>query len=105
MCVQLPALWNKVAYPCLKPLALWFKDYLQRMVFMRRWLTEGVPPCFWLSGFFFPQGFLTGVLQAHARKHHIPIDSLNFSFAVTEFDDESQVRCRMLVEAGLQGQE
>jgi hypothetical protein len=33
-------------------------------------------------GFFFPQGFLTGVLQAHARSSGTPIDRLAFGFAV-----------------------
>jgi dynein heavy chain, axonemal len=29
------------------------------------------------------QGFMTGVLQMHARKYSIPIDTLNFGFQVT----------------------
>lgn len=91
MILQVPQIWAKVAYPCLKPLGSWFKDYLRRVSFMRKWLTEGQPSCFWLPGFFFPQGFLTGVLQVHARKYTIPIDTLAFRFSVTSDADASEV--------------
>lgn len=83
-----------MAYPCLKPLGSWFKDYLRRIDFLRTWLTAGQPDCFWLPGFFFPQGFLTGVLQMHARKHCIPIDSLAFQFSVTASFEATEVRRR-----------
>jgi len=53
---------------------------------MEQWLMQGQPPCFWISGFFFPQGFMTGVLQTHSRKHKVAIDFLNFSFKVLEED-------------------
>ena len=39
-----------------------------------------------MSGFYFPQGFLTGVLQTHARQYKIPIDTLNFKFKVLAID-------------------
>jgi len=34
------------------------------------------------------KGFLTGVLQTHARKYKIPIDQLQFTFRIME-DKES----------------
>jgi dynein heavy chain len=83
---KVPANWEVAAYPSLKPLASWIKDLHARMVFMRHWLENGPPPAFWISGFFFPQGFLTGVLQNHARKYAIAIDTLNFSFSVLTCD-------------------
>jgi len=33
---------------------------------------------------FFPQGFLTGVLQTHARQYKIAIDELGFSFEIMQ---------------------
>ena len=86
----MPANWVKVAYPSLKPLMSWFRDLLERVEFMDHWLQHGQPYCFWISGFFFPQGFMTGVLQTHSRKHKVAIDMLNFSFKVLE-EDHDQV--------------
>ncbi len=54
-----------------------------------QWLYEGEPSAFWLPGFFFPQGFLTAVLQNHARRHRTPIDRLAFSFAVQGSEAEA----------------
>eukprot|EP00742_Colponemidia_sp_Colp-10_P007071 GILJ01007591.1.p1 GENE.GILJ01007591.1~~GILJ01007591.1.p1 ORF type:complete len:2165 (-),score=376.69 GILJ01007591.1:179-6499(-) len=83
---QVPSLWHKFAYPSLKPLGSWMKDLTDRVIFIRQWLQHGQPKAFWISGLFFPQGFMTGALQTHARKHKIAIDSLNFRFTVERFD-------------------
>merc|ERR1712054_84324 len=58
---------------------------------MDAWTREGPPASFSLPSIFFTQGFLTGVLQKHARKHIIPIDSLEFSFTVTTFMQPGEV--------------
>ncbi len=60
---RVPPEWEAAAYPCLKPLASWVDDLLARLTSIRSWLTDGPPESFWISGFFFPQGFMTGVLQ------------------------------------------
>ncbi|KXS09529.1 hypothetical protein M427DRAFT_128896 [Gonapodya prolifera JEL478] len=86
---EVPASWANVAYPSLKPLGGWVKDLQARIAFMRSWIDEGQPTSFWLPGFFFPQGFLTGALQNHARKYNIPIDSLTFSFILLDAEGEA----------------
>ncbi|KAJ3267030.1 Dynein heavy chain 6, axonemal [Chytriomyces hyalinus] len=84
---EVPKAWANAAYPSLKPLAGWVKDLHLRVTELANWIDNGQPPCFWLPGFFFPQGFLTGVLQNMARKHNIPIDSLVFAYKVSEYDN------------------
>ncbi|KAJ3093097.1 Dynein heavy chain 6, axonemal [Quaeritorhiza haematococci] len=86
---EVPVAWSTVAYPSLKPLASWVKDLQLRIAFLRDWAFSGQPDSFWLSGFFFPQGFLTGVLQNHARKYNIPIDSLSFVYQVTDLIEDN----------------
>lgn len=59
---QVPALWAAVAYPSLKPLSSWMKDFHRRMEFMAKWIKEGEPKSFWLPGFFFPQASTRSLL-------------------------------------------
>jgi dynein heavy chain len=87
----LPGLWRKVSFASLKPLASWFKDMINRVEFMRNWLDGKAPFSYWMSGFYFPQGFLTGVLQAHSRLYKIPIDTLSFKFKVLGIDNKEKL--------------
>jgi len=79
---QVPTVWSTVAYPSLKPLAAWVEDLIQRINFIADWERLGAPAAFWVSGFFFPQAFLTGTLQNFARKYAVAIDSVSFGFTV-----------------------
>jgi dynein heavy chain len=80
---RVPEAWT--SYPSLKSLANWFDDLLLRMTTLDKWFKEGPPKAFWISGFFFPQGFLTAVLQRYARATSLPIDTLRYRTHVTEY--------------------
>jgi len=81
---KVPEIWEARAYPSLKPLNSWVAELLERLEFIQAWVDDGIPACFWISGFYFPQAFLTGTRQNYARKHKLPIDTLDFNFNVLE---------------------
>uniref|UniRef100_A0A7S4DG85 AAA+ ATPase domain-containing protein n=1 Tax=Lotharella globosa TaxID=91324 RepID=A0A7S4DG85_9EUKA len=79
---QVPNNWTKVSYPSLKPLAGWVTDFLERLAMFQKWMKEGSPNVYWISGFYFTQSFLTGTKQNFARKYTIAIDDVVFDFEV-----------------------
>ncbi|XP_064408838.1 dynein axonemal heavy chain 2 [Latimeria chalumnae] len=86
---RVPPMWEK-AYPSRKLLAAWTRDLVHRVEQFAKWAETAHPPVlFWLSGFTFPTGFLTSVLQASARQNSISIDSLSWDFIVSTVDDSN----------------
>lgn len=83
--------WTKVAYPSLKPLSSWYEDMILRVEFVREWIENGTPNAYWISSFYFPQGFLTSVLQSYSRANTIPVDQLSFEFNMEDTDDPTEI--------------
>ncbi|KAG8342491.1 P loop [Trypanosoma vivax] len=77
---QVPAQWAERAYPSLKPLGSWVDDLVQRLGMITTWYERGHPSVYWISGFYFPQAFLTGILQNFARKQRVSIDIVSYGF-------------------------
>jgi len=74
---KVPSAW-KFAYHSLKSLGSWIEDLNRRIKEMYQWAVKGQPAVFWISGFTYPTGFTTALLQKAARNLNISIDSLNF---------------------------
>jgi len=81
---RIPLSWAKICYPSHKPLSSWYDDLIERIEFIRGWFANGHPSSFWISGLFYPQGFITGVLQNHARETKIPVSEIEYKFTVLD---------------------
>ncbi|KAJ0399007.1 hypothetical protein P43SY_008327 [Pythium insidiosum] len=80
----------------LPTLGLWFSSLISRDEQNRTWLNTKRPNCFWLTGFFNPQGMLTAMKQEVTRKHSKTdkwaLDDVVYHTEVTTFERAEQVR-------------
>ena len=59
---EVPEVWEQVSFQSNYNLSNWYQDLQKRIKFIRDWMLDGHPKSYWLSGFFFPHGFMTGIL-------------------------------------------
>ena len=88
---QVPKVWADVGFLSMKPLGSWTQDLSNRIQFLQKWIDNGTPNVFWISGFFFPQAFITGNLQNYARKYVIAVDHIDFDVKVMDQTSYTEV--------------
>lgn len=77
--LKVPAAWS-YCYYSLKPLYSWVDDLVRRIDQLKTWAEKGQPNEFWISGFSFPTGFTTALMQQMARKQRVAIDAFTWEF-------------------------
>lgn len=81
---EVPSNWQSKSFLSLKKLYAWFDDLIERIKFFYDWMKKESMDSYWMSSFYFPQGFLTAILQTYARKHVLPIDSLTIKTVISD---------------------
>lgn len=79
-----PAAWRRWSFASEKPLLAWTDSLRERVLYLNRWAASSAPKVHLLPLYFYPQGFLTALLQQAARSTAAPVDTLHFEYGVGE---------------------
>jgi dynein heavy chain len=88
LAAMVPEKWS-FCFPSMKALGGWIRDLSDRCEQITVWANVAMPKVFWLSGFTYPTGFLTALLQTTARKSGTAIDTLSWDFPVLNQEEGS----------------
>jgi dynein heavy chain len=75
---RVPATWAKRAWPSVKPLGAWAKNFSDRLVQLEEWSNNPseIPTVTWIGGLVNPTSFLTAICQVTAQKNQWELDKL-----------------------------
>jgi hypothetical protein len=88
-----PAAWAALSYPSLRPLHSWLHDLCQvRLRFLSDWVDNHhrPPAVIHLAALFYPNSFLTAVLQNYVRKQKGAVQHSDVVFDVEFVDNKQQ---------------
>jgi len=89
---RVPKAWAGISWLS-STLGFWFTELIERFTQFNSWVYDGRPVCFWMTGFFNPQGFITAVRQEITRSHKgWALDSVICNNVITKFSFKEEAK-------------
>ena len=79
-----PLAWLMMGFPSKRSLEGYIGNLAERVTFYNKWIADGIPKSFWLSGFFNHHSFISALKQNYARIQKCSVDDVGFEFSVQE---------------------